>query len=238
MKNPALTYPENEVARPSRPFQQVVRLRKACRKFKPTPVARETILSVLEDAQQSPSNCNTQPWRTHVVSGEKLKALSAALLQAYEAEAFTPDFSFDVDHFYGRYGERQQEQGKAYYESMGVAREDKAGRKAAVEFGYQFFGAPHVAFLFLPSFGDHVRVAGDIGMYGQTFLLSLVDHGLAGIPMTSLGYFADLIRNVLGVSDEFKLLFGIPFGYADEEAPGADFKLGRDPLSSSVVFHQ
>jgi nitroreductase len=173
-----------------------------------------------------------------VVSGEKVKALSAAILQAYEKEEFTPDFSFDVNHFYGRYGARQQEQGKAYYESMGVAREDKAGRKAALEFAYQFFGAPHVAFLFLPSFGDHVRVVADVGLYGQTLLLSLVDHGLAGIPMTSLGYFADIIRKVLGISEEFKLLFGIPFGYADEEAPGASFKLGRDPLFSNVVFHQ
>jgi hypothetical protein len=36
-----------------------------------------------------------------------------------------------------------------------------------------FYDAPHVAFLFMPKLGDGVRTAGDIGMYAQTFLLSL-----------------------------------------------------------------
>jgi nitroreductase len=119
-----------------------------------------------------------------------------------------------------------------------VAKGDQAGRKEAANKGLSFFGAPHVAFLFMPSFGDNVRVAGDIGMYGQTFLLSLVNHGLAGVPQTHLGYFAQTIRDALNISDEFKMLFGISFGYADPDAPGNTIKLGRDPLSKSVTFHQ
>ena len=51
---------------------------------------------------------------------------------------------------------------------------------------YSFFNAPHVALLFMPSFGDNVRVGSDIGMYGQTFLLSLAARGRGGIPQTSL----------------------------------------------------
>jgi nitroreductase len=90
----------------------------------------------------------------------------------------------------------------------------------------------------MPSFGDNVRVAGDLGMYGQTFLLSLVDHGLAGIPMTALAFFADTIRQTLQISNEFNLLFGMPFGYADLNAPGAEIKLGRDEISRNVIFHQ
>jgi nitroreductase len=219
-------------------FNEVVRLRKACRRFLPRPVALETITSVLEDAQQSPSNCNTQPWSTHIVSGKKLEELSEAILQAKKAEDISLDFSFDENHFYGRYAERQKAQGKVYYESIGVAREDKEARKAASDYGCRFFGAPHVAFLFMPSFGDNVRVAGDLGMYGQTFLLSLVDHGLAGIPMTALAFFADTIRQTLHISDEFNLLFGMPFGYADLNAPGAEIKLGRDEISRNVIFHQ
>lgn len=40
------------------------------------------------------------------------------------------------------------------------------------------YGAPHVALLFMPSFGDNVRVGGDMGIYGQTFWLSLTAHCL------------------------------------------------------------
>jgi len=93
-------------------FQEVVRQRKSCRQFLPEPVPADTIRAVLDDAQQAPSNCNTQPWVTHVVSGEKLRELAAAIKEANDAGQQTPDFSFDTDEFYGRYGERQQEQGQ------------------------------------------------------------------------------------------------------------------------------
>ncbi|WP_369414105.1 nitroreductase family protein [Desertivirga xinjiangensis] len=72
----------------------------------------------------------------------------------------------------------------------------------------------------------------------QTFLLSLTDHGLAGIPQTGLGFFAETTRQVLNISDEFKLLMGISFGYADPDAPGNSIRMGRDSIASSVTFHQ
>jgi nitroreductase len=219
-------------------FKEVLRARKSCRGFLDTPVPDDIINSVLEDAQLAPSNCNTQPWNTHIVSGNLLKELSAAIVEAGNSEYYTPDFSFDIDHFFGVYAERAKAQGKAYYEGLGVSRGDQEGRKAAADQNLTFFNAPHAAFLFMPSFGDNVRVAGDIGMYGQTFLLSLTAHGLAGIPQTYLGSFAATIRKVLNISDEFKMLFGISFGYADPDALGNSIKLGRDPLSSSVTFHQ
>jgi nitroreductase len=218
-------------------FKEVVHRRKSCRGFLPTPVPADIITSVLDDARQAPSNCNTQPWVTHIVSGDKLRELSDAILAAIAAGKYSPDFSFDNAEFYGRFGERQRAQGKAYYDTLGVARDDKEGRTAAANLNYTFFGAPQVALLFMPSFGDNVRVAGDLGMYGQTFLLSLTAHGLAGIPQTALGFFAATIRQMLGISDDLKLLFGISFGYADPEASLNTIKLGRDPLASNVFFH-
>lgn len=219
-------------------FKDVVRLRKSCRGFLGTPVSNEIINSVLEESQQSPSNCNTQPWNTHIVSGDALKEVSRILLKANASGNYSPDFSFSNDHFYGTYSDRQKAQGKAYYEGLGVAKGDVQGRRAVEELNYKFYHAPHAAFLFMPSFGDNVRVAADIGMYAQTFLLSLTAHGLAGIPQTGLGFFAEQVREVLNVSMDFKLLFGISFGYADPSAQGNSIKLGRDPISSNVTFHQ
>lgn len=219
-------------------FAKTIRSRTSCRAFLSSPVSNEVITSVLEDAQLSPSNCNSQPWDTHIVSGEKLAQLSQAILKANAESAFSPDFSFDQNSFFGEYADRSKAQGKAYYQGLGVAREDVAGRKTAVDLNYTFFNAPHVALLFMPSFGDDVRVAGDIGMYGQSFLLSLTDHGLAGVPQTSLGFFAATIRETLGISEDQKLLFGISFGYADKDAPGSRIEMNRAPISDSVTFHR
>ena len=85
-------------------------------------------MRVLTDAQLSPSNCNTQPWNVHIVSGEMLEELSAKLSYAYKNNRFSPDFSFDTEHFTGIYKQRQFNQGKTYYEGLGIKRDDKDGR--------------------------------------------------------------------------------------------------------------
>lgn len=218
-------------------FKETAHARRSIRSFLDKPVPLSIIREVLEDAQSAPSNCNTQPWNTHIVRGEKLKQLSSILHVKNDAGEFSPDFSFDQNHFYGEYRKRNDAMGKAYYEAMNVMREDKEGRHRVGAMNYSFFNAPQAAFLFMPSFGDNVRVAGDIGMYGQTFLLSLAARGLGGIPQTSLGFFADPIREFLGVSDELKLLFGISFGYPDESAPGSRLCMDRVPVDTSVTFH-
>ena len=116
-------------------------------------------------------------------------------------------------------------------------REDKDGRRRAAAKNLSFFGAPQVALMFMPSFGDDVRTAGDIGMYGQTFLLSLAARGLGGIPQTSLGFYAGTIREFLGISPDMKMLFGMSFGYPDDDAPGNRMRMGRVPVAESVHFH-
>lgn len=137
-------------------FNDVVRLRRSCRQFLSKPLSPEIIKTLLEDAQQTPSNCNTQPWNVHIASGQKLEDLSNALLEANDQKRFSPDFSFETKEFYGSYRLRQQEQGRIYYETLGITRTDSDARKKVVDRNLDFFGAPHVALLFMPSFGDNV----------------------------------------------------------------------------------
>lgn len=221
-----------------RSFTDIVRSRRSVRGFLPDPVPPADIRAVLEDAQRAPSNCNTQPWQVHVVSGAHRDALSAALLQADRDGRFSSDFSFDYADFGdGVYLQRAQEQGAAYYQSLGVERSDTRKRHEAALRNLEFFGAPHVALLFMPRFGDGVRVAGDMGMYAQTFLLALEARGLAGIPQTMLGSYADTVRESLDVKPDMKLLFGVSFGLADPEGPASEYRMGRVPLAESVVLH-
>jgi nitroreductase len=180
---------------------------------------------------------NQQPWTTHIVSGSKRDELSRALHEANNAGHLTPDFSWDEMKFAGRLGERRREHGKLYYKNLGVMRDDVEARRLAGAINFSFFNAPHVALLFMPSIGDNVRVTGDIGMYGQTFLLSLAARGLGAVPQTVLGLYADTVRNVLHVPADMKLLFGISFGYPNLQAPANQARIGRDPLSDSVIFH-
>jgi nitroreductase len=209
------------------------------RRFLPDPLHPAVIRGVLEDAQTAPSNCNVQPWTVHIVSGATRDTLSKELLKAEEQELISSDFSFDYADFgEGTYLERAHHQAATIYRAMGIPRSDRAARKTAARENLNFYGAPHVAFLFMPAFGDGVRVAGDIGMYAQNFLLSLTARGLGGVPQTMLGQYADTVRAGLDVPRDLKLLFGISFGTADPAASINSVRMGRLPLERNVVLHE
>jgi len=218
-------------------FHDLVRRRQSCRQFLTDPLGAAQIESVLQDAQRAPSNCNTQPWKVHIVSGTTRASLTKVLIEHAENAHFSPDFTWDELAFPDALDARRRAQGKVYYEALGIAHSNKAGRHEAMLRNLSFFGAPHVAFLFMPAVGDSVRIASDMGMYAQTFLLSLTAHGFAGIPQTLLGLFASPIRAHLGVPDEMKLLFGISFGYADPAGLAAALAMPREPISDSCILH-
>ena len=215
-------------------FHDVVRDRRSIRSFLPTPVPDEVIRAVCEDARHAPSNANIQPWEVHIVSGATRDAVSAATLAA---EDVSPDYPWAYDELYGVYRERQTAQAAAYYRALGIAREDRADRRQALLRNLEFFGAPHAALLFMPDLYDGVRVAGDVGMYAQTFLLSLAAHGLAGVPQTLLGFYADPIRAALGVDASMKMLFGISFGHPDVDSAAASYRIDKAPVEQTVTFH-
>ena len=110
-------------------FVDIVSRRRSMRDFKPDPVSRELIESVFDMAQRAPSNCNTQPWFVHVVTGEKLERLREALPAKFAAGEIALDFPYD-GQYEGVYKERQSASAAALYDSLGIARNQKAERNA------------------------------------------------------------------------------------------------------------
>lgn len=216
-------------------FTEVIRARSSPREFLSDPVPLEVIRGVLEDAQTAPSHSNTQPWMVHVVSGATRDELSAELLAAHDEQR--PSSDFTATYGDGVHLKRSQHHGATLYGVLDIARHDHKGRNEVVRDNLKFYGAPHVALLFLPQLGDGVRAASDVGMYAQNFLLSLTARGFHGIPQAVHGAYADTVRKVLGVSDDLKLLFGISFGTAKPDSPVRSLDVGRVPLEESVVLH-
>jgi nitroreductase len=216
-------------------FDQTVARRRSLRAFLPQPVDRETLEAVFSVAQRAPSNCNTQPWIVHVASGEVLKKLRRVMPGKFMAGEISMDFPYD-GQYDGVYKERQYGAAEALYDSVSIARADKAGRHEQFMRNFIFFDAPHVAFMFLPEpFG--LREAADLGMYAQTLMLAMTAHGLGSCPQTALSFQADFIRETLGVDSGNKLLFGISFGYPDPDAPANTCATDRAALSDTVTFH-
>ncbi len=219
----------------SETFASIVAARRSLRAFLPQAVDEATLQRVFGAAQRAPSNCNTQPWQVHVASGDAVETLRREMPERFMRGEMSLDFPYD-GAYEGVYKERQHGSAEALYASVGITRDNKAGRHEQFMSNFTFFGAPHVAFLFLPEpFG--LREAADLGMYAQTLMLALTANGLGSCPQTALSFEADLVRETLGIDASQKLMFGISFGHPDPEAPVNQCMTDRAALSDIVHFH-
>jgi Nitroreductase len=216
-------------------FDRLVRARRSVRGYLPTPVAPAVIEAALATALWAPSNCNVQPWTVHVVSGDRLRALGAAMTAQAQSGAAQPDVPMDTA-YRGIYRDRQIGSAKALYGAMGIARDDRAGRVAAFLRNLDAFGAPHVAFVFLPEhFG--IREAADLGGFVQTFLLALTAQGLGSCAQGALSLYPDVVRAHLGLPAGDQLMVGIAFGHEDPDHPANAARTDREALDGMIRHH-
>lgn len=132
-------------------YSEFIRNRHSPRAFLPEPMPVEDIKQVLEDAQSAPSNSNTQPWNVHVVGGEKLMELSAALIKEFDTNGLSPDFTTDYGE--GIHPQRSQELAAKMYGLLDIKREDKEGRVEFVRENLRFFGRAACGTSFYPTDG-------------------------------------------------------------------------------------
>ncbi len=215
-------------------FDAVVAARHSVRSFRAEPVPRALLEHVFTLAGQAPSNCNTQPWLAAVASGKTCERLRARLTEDFAAGRASMDFPYS-GRYDGVYRDRQHDAAARLYAAQGIARDDKAARGIAFGRNFDFFGAPHAAFLFLPEWGG-VREAADLGMYAQTLMLALSAHGVGSCPQTALSFCADAVRAELGVASHWRLVFGISIGYEDPADPANACRIPRAVLTDTTRF--
>ena len=216
-------------------LDETIRRRHSVRGFLPDrPVPRALLLEALELAQQAPSNCNVQPWRVYIASGNRCQRVRAALTVAAQGGQL-PAPEDALDQFHAEYRRRQVECAAALYGEMGVARDDYEGRARAMLRNFEFFDAPHVAFVCMDKkFGQ--RVALDVGTWLQTFLLALAARGVATCAQASLSSYPAIVRHELGIPDDLRILCGVSLGYEDTSAPANRARPGRQTLAENVVL--
>jgi len=209
--------------------------RRSVRGYLDREVPRDTLERIFEIAQQAPSNCNVQPWKVYVASGELKRRLSAEMVRrTAEGVMPNPDYPYRGD-FENDYRRRQVECAVALYSEMGIERGDKEGRMRAVLRNFEFFDAPHMAFIGMdPSFGTTVAI--DVGMWAQTLMLTMVAFELHSCPMGTMRNYPDLVREAFNIQDGTKILFGIAFGYEDPSVAANRTLTTRDHIDANVVF--
>jgi nitroreductase len=209
--------------------------RRSVRGFLDKEVPQATLDRIFEIAQKSPSNCNVQPWKVYVASGELKDRLRKEMVERTAGGVTpNPDYEYRGD-FQNEYRKRQVDCAVALYNEMGIGRDDKPGRLRAVLRNFEFFDAPYIAFIGMnPNFGTTVAI--DVGMFAQTLMLTLVAFGLHSCPMGTMRNYPDLVREAFDIQDGTKIFFGISFGFEDPGVPANRTRTTRDPISANVMF--
>lgn len=212
---------------------EAVTTRRSVRTFLDKPVDLATLRRVMDSARWAPSGCNYQPWEASIVTGQPLKDLQARIVssgpQAGEYDWAAPGTEV-------AYKERLNAVSAGMFGAMGIARDDAAGRMAAMMKNAVSFDAPAVMFVYFPRLMKEPQWS-DTGMWLQTVALLLREEGLDTCFQEYMALYANTIRDFLGLDHERYMFFcGMAIGYRDPEAPVNNFERERVPLDEQVKF--
>jgi nitroreductase len=216
-------------------LEELLGERFSCRAFRPDPVPRPTIERVLTAAQRTASWCNSQPWQIVIASGKAKERFRAAIYA--EASSGAPedgDFSFPRE-YRGVYLERRRESGFQLYNTLGIARGDKAAYARQALENFNFFGAPHVAIVHTDeALGIYGAI--DCGAYVGNFLLAAQALGLGTIPQAALARHSGLIRRHFKLGDDRRVVCGISFGFPDLDHKINAYRTSRASIPETATF--
>lgn len=208
-----------------------LRTRITCRAFTSDPVDEATLRRILEAARMSPSGGNLQPWRLYALTGAPL----AALLKDVEAEMATapmghpPEYEIYPPKLKDPYNPRRRKCGEDMYATIGVTREDKAGRLAQFRRNFAFFGAPVGLFVYIDRTMGPPQWA-DTGMFLQSLMLAAREEGLHTAPQEAWAMWSALVARHLNPPEELMLFCGVGLGAMDETAPINALRTDRAPV--------
>ena len=211
--------------------------RRSVRGYLDKEVPQDTLESIFTLAQRAPSNCNIQPWKVYVASGQLKNSIRAKMVeQVMQGVPFNSDYDYP-DTFAGEYRKRQVDCAVELYGNMGIERGDKEGRMRAHLRNFEMFDAPHVVFIGMDKvFGASVAI--DVGMYMQTLMLSMTAHGVACCPQGTMRYYPDIVREAFDIGDDTNILLGISFGFEDASIPANKTWIDREPIDQLVQFRR
>ena len=224
-------------------FSELAAARYSVRDFRPDPVPIEIVEEILEDTRQAPSWSNTRPFMLALATGERADRLRAAYIAEFDVtlpvqhkkrgamvrlalsgKAPDGDYRTWAPHPADLLP-HSQAVGSQLYAHMGIARDDRKARDAAVRRNCEAFGAPVIGFVLVHK-GLMPFAALDAGIMLQTLFLSAKAHGVDSCPLGVLATWRRPFDAEFEAPADYRLITGFALGYASD-APVNDFRAER-----------
>jgi nitroreductase len=211
--------------------------RMSCRAFLPTPVPEATVRAILDGARRSPSGGNVQPWWVYVLAGAPLVEFVGIVRGKLALTPRGEGSEYDIypGDLAEPYRSRRYKCGEDLYASIGVSREDKAGRLRQYGRNFELFGAP-VALFFCIDRTMGPPQWSDVGMYMQSVMLLAREHGLHTCAQEAWSLWYRTVGEFLELPCERMLFSGMALGYRDESHPTNRLRTDRAALGEFATL--
>jgi nitroreductase len=218
-------------------LMECILTRKSIRAYKPTPVPKELLARILNEAKWSPSCANTQPWEFAVFGGAVMEEMRRAYRERFLSGAPpNPEIPYPFMAWPEPYRSRRLELSRKQYLLLGI---DPKNKEQVQQFwlrGYSFFGAPDGIILYIADTLPTWSIL-DVGIILQSILLLAHHYGLGCCAQLQMIVYPDIIRRLLNIPSGKKIVIGVAIGYPDGEDlinKGASDRLTLDEM---VTWH-
>ena len=218
-------------------YDDVVLRRRSIRGFKPDPVPKELIRSIIEVAMRAPSSLNTQPWNFYVVAGEPLNRIRKGNTERNLAGVPDSREFRSVGAYEGPHRERQIEIAKQLFAVMGIERDNKQKRQDWVLRGFRQFDAPvSIVVTYDRSLLGNDIAPFDCGAITNALVNAAWSRGL-GCVINSQGIMqSPVVREHAGISDNQVIMICVAMGFPDDTFPANAVVSRRKSVDEATVF--
>jgi nitroreductase len=218
------------------PVAAAITSRRSIRAFLPEPLAREDVERLLDIASRAPSGTNMQPWRGYAVTGEPMRALSAALVAEHMAGRHgDSEYRYYPEAFFEPYLSRRRKVGWDLYGLLGIARGETAKMQRQHARNFSFFGAP-VGIIFTIDRRLEIGSWLDYGMFLGNVTVAARGMGLDTCPQAAFAAHHRTIRAHLPIPGDEVVVCGMALGRADPSAAENTLVTERAPAREFCRF--
>lgn len=213
--------------------------RRSIRSYLDRPVSREVVSDILDVSRRAPSGTNMQPWRVHVLTGEKRRSVCERIVAAFDDPKLNAEHSEEYAYYpkqwFSPFIERRRTVGFALYALLGIAKGEKQKMHAQHARNFDFFGAP-VGLIFTIDRRLEIGSWLDYGMFLQNIMVAARARGLDTCPQAAFAQFHRILTEELALPDHEQVVCGMSLGYANPDAPENTLVTDREAVESFTQF--
>jgi nitroreductase len=215
---------------------EAILARHSVRDFTSRPVARETIMKILEAATRSPSGGNGQPWEVFVAAGatmEKIRKMYEERAKSGARGLPRPGEPGGPPAPPAYIQERMKIIRNERLKLLGLDPADPTSGNIFLQWGQRLFGAPALVVVCMDkALSSHL----DVGLFIQTVCLAAQGYGVDSFIAGAFVSQADILRQELEIPDDLNIVAGIGLGYANADSIINTYRSPRRPIQEVVRY--